>query len=90
MIKDAATESEDASEVREVGCSTSSTISNVMKVAAEAVDEITESATSSSLLQDNVKNEVVEGDSSLSTGKHSLSVEARLHNLAIPFFLFLN
>ncbi|KAK7261789.1 hypothetical protein RIF29_28109 [Crotalaria pallida] len=75
LTKDATIESKDGSDVREVGCSASSTISNVTKVATEAMDEITESATRSSLLQDDVKNKVLEGGSSLSTGKHSISVE---------------
>ncbi|KAE9585884.1 putative K domain, cyclic phosphodiesterase [Lupinus albus] len=75
LIKDETNELKDGSEVREVGCSRSSTISNVMKVATEAMYENTESPTSSSPLQDNVKNNVVEGGSSLSTGKHSISVE---------------
>ena len=63
-----------------MGCSTSSAMSNdhLMKVAAEAMDEITELATSSSLLQDNVENKVLEGDSSISTEKHSISVKAIL------------
>ena len=78
-MKEITVESEDGVEVREVGCSTSSTISNdhLMNVAAEATEEITESATRSSLLQDNVENKVLEGESSLSTAKHSISVEAR-------------
>lgn len=73
-------ESEDGREVQEVGCSTSSTISNehLKKVAADAIDEIIDSTTSSSQLQDNVENKVLEGDSSLSTEKHSIPVEARL------------
>lgn len=90
LVRDATIESEDRGKVQGVGCSTSSDISNehlmsvaaeamdAMKVAAEATDEITESATSSSRLQDNVENKVLEGDSSLSTEKHSISVKARL------------
>ncbi|RDY01567.1 Activating signal cointegrator 1 complex subunit 1, partial [Mucuna pruriens] len=75
LMKDAIVESEEGSKVQETGCSTSSTISNdhLMKVAAEAMDEIAESAISSSELQDNI-----EGDSSLSTEKHSISVGASL------------
>ncbi|XP_019448167.1 PREDICTED: uncharacterized protein LOC109351224 isoform X3 [Lupinus angustifolius] len=76
LIKDETNESKDGSEVREVGCTSSSNISSVMKVVNEAMDENTESPTSSSPLQDNVKNKVVGGGSSLSTGKHSISVEA--------------
>ncbi|KAL9323115.1 hypothetical protein ACSQ67_011168 [Phaseolus vulgaris] len=47
---------EDGDKVQETGCSTSNTISNDhdMKVAAEAIDEIAKSATSSNQLQDNV------------------------------------
>ncbi|TKY48197.1 Activating signal cointegrator 1 complex subunit 1 [Spatholobus suberectus] len=72
LMKDAIVESEDGGKVQGTGCSTSRTISNdhLMKVAAEAMDEIAESAISSSQLQDNV-----EGDSSLSTEKHSISVQ---------------
>lgn len=79
MIKDAIIGS-DRGTVQETGCSTSTTVSNdhVMKVAAEAIDEIAKSATSSSQLQDNVENRVLQGDSCVSSEKHSISVQARL------------
>ena len=79
MIKDAILES-DTGKVQEMGCGTSTTISNdnVMKVAAEAIDEMDESATSSSQLQDNIENRLLQGDSSVSSKKHSISVQARL------------
>lgn len=69
-------ESKDEDRVQEVGCSTSGTISNEhdMKVAAEALDENIKSAASSSQLQGDVENKVL-GDSSLSTEKHSISVQ---------------
>ncbi|XP_061374799.1 uncharacterized protein LOC133317024 isoform X1 [Gastrolobium bilobum] len=78
LIKDATIESDDGGKVQEGVCSTSRTISNdhLMKVTAEPMYEITESVTSSSLLQDNVENKVLEGDSSLSIEKHSISVKA--------------
>jgi activating signal cointegrator complex subunit 1 len=57
----ATVESEDGVRVQEVGCSTSSTISN------------------EHLMQGNVENKVLEGDSSLSAEKHSISVKARLY-----------
>ncbi|XP_014501772.1 uncharacterized protein LOC106762391 [Vigna radiata var. radiata] len=68
---------EDRGTVQETGCSTSTTVSNdhVMKVAAEAIDEIAKSATSSSQLQDNVENRVLQGDSCVSSEKHSISVQ---------------
>lgn len=79
-MKDALVESEDGCKVQETGCSTSSTISNehLTKIAAEAMSEIAESDTSPSQLLDNVENRVLEGDSSVSTEKHSISVLARL------------
>ncbi|KOM44496.1 hypothetical protein LR48_Vigan05g210100 [Vigna angularis] len=71
---------EDRGTVQGMGGSTSSTVSNdhVMKVATEAIDAIAKSATSSSQLQDNVENRVLRGDSSVSSEKHSISVQARL------------
>ncbi|XP_017425089.1 uncharacterized protein LOC108334018 isoform X2 [Vigna angularis] len=68
---------EDRGTVQEAGCSTSTTVSSdhVMKVAAEAIDEIAKSATSSSQLQDNVENRVLQGDSSVSSEKHAISVQ---------------
>ncbi|XP_027344420.1 uncharacterized protein LOC113856670 isoform X2 [Abrus precatorius] len=77
LVKDATIKSEDGGEVPEVGYSTSNTISNdhTTKVVAEAVVEIAETATSSSEFQHNVENKVLEGDSSLSTEKHSISVK---------------
>ncbi|KAK8469770.1 hypothetical protein PHAVU_005G170400 [Phaseolus vulgaris] len=68
---------EDGDKVQETGCSTSNTISNDhdMKVAAEAIDEIAKSATSSNQLQDNVENRVLQGDSSVFSEKHSISVQ---------------
>ncbi|KAK2371380.1 putative eukaryotic LigT [Trifolium repens] len=56
-ITAATVESEDGVRVQEVGCSTSSTISN------------------EHLMQGNVENKVLEGDSSLSAEKHSISVK---------------
>ncbi|KAG4945067.1 Activating signal cointegrator 1 complex subunit 1 [Glycine soja] len=80
LMKDALVESEDGCKVQETGCSTSSTISNehLTKIAAEAMSEIAESDTSPSQLLDNVENRVLEGDSSVSTEKHSISVGASL------------
>ncbi|XP_052726963.1 uncharacterized protein LOC108333814 isoform X1 [Vigna angularis] len=68
---------EDRGTVQETGGSTSTTVSNdhVMKVATEAIDAIAKSATSSSQLQDNVENRVLRGDSSVSSEKHSISVQ---------------
>ncbi|BAT91625.1 uncharacterized protein HKW66_Vig0212850 [Vigna angularis] len=68
---------EDRGTVQGMGGSTSSTVSNdhVMKVATEAIDAIAKSATSSSQLQDNVENRVLRGDSSVSSEKHSISVQ---------------
>ncbi|XP_047172323.1 uncharacterized protein LOC124840326 [Vigna umbellata] len=65
---------EDRGTVQETGGSTSTTVSNdhVMKVATDA---IAKSATSSSQLQDNVENRVLRGDSSVSSEKHSISVQ---------------
>jgi len=79
LIKDAILES-DRGKVQETGCSTSTTVSNdhVMKVAAEAIDDFAVSATSSSQLQDTVENRVLQVDSSVSSEKHSISVQARL------------
>lgn len=73
LMKDALVKSVDGGKVQETGCSTSSNISNehLTKVVAD-------SATSSSQLQDNAENRVLEGDSSVSTEKHSISVQARL------------
>jgi len=85
LTKDAIVES-DGDKVQKRGCSTSTTISkdHVMKVVAEAIDEIAKSATSSNQLQDNVENRVLRGDSSVSSEKHSISVQARLKSL-LPF-----
>ncbi|XP_027926027.1 uncharacterized protein LOC114183272 isoform X6 [Vigna unguiculata] len=68
---------EDRGKVQETGCSTSTTVSNdhVMKVAAEAIDDFAVSATSSSQLQDTVENRVLQVDSSVSSEKHSISVQ---------------
>ncbi|KAL2982348.1 hypothetical protein AAZX31_13G336900 [Glycine max] len=73
LMKDALVKSVDGGKVQETGCSTSSNISNehLTKVVAD-------SATSSSQLQDNAENRVLEGDSSVSTEKHSISVGASL------------
>ncbi|XP_020226254.1 uncharacterized protein LOC109807932 isoform X2 [Cajanus cajan] len=74
LTKDAILESEDGGKVQETGCST---ISNdyLMKVAADTMNEIAKSATSASQLQENVENRVLEGDSSVSPEKHSVSMQ---------------
>ncbi|CAJ1955284.1 unnamed protein product [Sphenostylis stenocarpa] len=76
LIEDAIVEL-DGGKVQETGCSTSTTVSNdhVVKVASEVTDEIAKSATSSSQLQDNVENRVLQGFSSVSSEKHSISVQ---------------
>lgn len=63
----------------------SGAISNehLMKLAA---DENTVSGTSSGQLKGNVENKVLEGDSSLSAEKHSISVQARLY-IFTSFFI---
>jgi hypothetical protein len=61
----ATVESEDGVRVQEVGCSTSSTISN------------------EHLMQGNVENKVLEGDSSLSAEKSSISMKARLYIFSV-------
>ncbi|KEH40865.1 pectinacetylesterase [Medicago truncatula] len=82
LVTAATVESKDGDRVQEVGCSTSDTISNEhhMKVAAEAMDKITESAASCSQLQGDVENKVL-GGSSLSTKKHSISVPVYVDEL---------
>ncbi|KAL2332346.1 hypothetical protein Fmac_019927 [Flemingia macrophylla] len=77
LTKDENVESKDGGKVQESICSTSSTISNdhLMKVAAEVVDEVAKSVTSSSKLQENVENRVLGGDSSVSPEKHSVSMQ---------------
>lgn len=89
LITAATVESKDGDRVQEVGCSTSGTISNEhdMKVAAEALDENIKSAASSSQLQGDVENKVL-GDSSLSTEKHSISVQAIIYYFYFYFYLY--
>jgi len=90
LITAATVESKDGDRVQEVGCSTSGSISNEhdMKVAAEAMVQNTESAASSSQLQGDVENKVL-GDSSLSTEKHSISLQARLYIIFTFIFIFM-
>ncbi|KAF7843379.1 Activating signal cointegrator 1 complex subunit 1 [Senna tora] len=68
---------QDGGDVQELGSSKSSTFTNdqVIKVAAEGMTELIESDITSSLLQDNVENKVLEGSLAVSSGKHSISVE---------------
>ncbi|KAK4269343.1 hypothetical protein QN277_022512 [Acacia crassicarpa] len=75
LVKEAMVESEDGGDVHTVGCNESSTVTNdhVMEAAAEV---ITESAITSSPLQHDVKNKVLEESLAVSTEKHSISVEA--------------
>jgi activating signal cointegrator complex subunit 1 len=75
LEKDVIAESEDRSQVQEVLCGTSSNISNVQ--ASDTVTGITNSTISSSTFQDNGEERILEGESELSTEKHSISVEVR-------------
>ena len=79
MRKDVIVESEDGGKVQGVDCCRSSAISSdqAMNVAAEAVVEATESPISISALEINAENKMLKGDSAVSSGKHSVSVEAR-------------
>ncbi|KAI5413923.1 uncharacterized protein LOC127087459 isoform X1 [Lathyrus oleraceus] len=61
--------------VQEVGCGTSSAISNEHLLNKVAANENTESGTGSDQLQGNVENKVLEEGLSLSTEKHSISVK---------------
>ncbi|XP_054781334.1 uncharacterized protein LOC129288662 isoform X2 [Prosopis cineraria] len=76
-VKDVMVESEDRGDVHTVGCSESSTITNdrVMEAAAETMAELTESAITSSSLQYNIENKVLDESLSVSTEKHTISVE---------------
>ncbi|XP_059455927.1 uncharacterized protein LOC132186121 [Corylus avellana] len=87
LEKDVIAESEDRSQVQEVVCGTSSNISNVQHVikASDAVTEITNSTISSSTFQDNGEERVLEGESELSTEKHSISVEMQVGASLIQF-----
>ncbi|XP_054781326.1 uncharacterized protein LOC129288660 isoform X3 [Prosopis cineraria] len=76
-VKDVMVGSEDRGDVHTVGCSESSTITNdrVMEAAAETMAELTESAITSSSLQYNIENKVLDESLSVSTKKHTISVE---------------
>lgn len=75
--------------VQEVGCGTSSAISNEHLLNKVAANENTESGTGSGQLQGNVENKVLEEGLSLSTEKHSISVKARLYIFTSSFFFYL-
>ena len=78
-VKDVIIESENGSQIQEVHCSISSNVSDNphAREVADAMDEVTISTLSSSTMQDNVKDKVLEGDSVPSTDKHSLSIEVK-------------
>lgn len=71
-IKDVTIESENGGQLQEVHCKTSSSFSNTQEA---TVAEVTQSAVSSTSLDSNVENKVLEGESVLSMEKHSLSIE---------------
>ncbi|KAG8643408.1 hypothetical protein MANES_11G036600v8 [Manihot esculenta] len=72
-VDDVTIESENGGQLQEVHCKTSSSFSNTQEA---TVAEVTQSAVSSTSLDSNVENKVLEGESVLSMEKHSLSIEA--------------
>ncbi|XP_021628357.1 uncharacterized protein LOC110626634 isoform X3 [Manihot esculenta] len=71
-VDDVTIESENGGQLQEVHCKTSSSFSNTQEA---TVAEVTQSAVSSTSLDSNVENKVLEGESVLSMEKHSLSIE---------------
>lgn len=84
-MKDVKVASEAVIKEQEMQNSMSSCVSNeqnFIKV-AEPVNEMTDPITSSGALPGNGEDRVLEGESEVSTEKHSISVEARFYSLNV-------